>query len=267
MGLLTIGLDIGSTTSKAVLLADGQVVLARAILSSGTGTDGPDRVMAEVLRQGGISGERVDAVVVTGYGRTAYGGADSQMSEMSCHARGAAFLLPGVDVVVDIGGQDVKALALGPGGRLLDFVMNDKCAAGTGRFLELMARVLGVTPSELSELAAQAVEPVPISNICAVFAESEVISHLAAARSRADICAGVHRSVAKRTAGLLKRMRGAGIAGSMAMTGGVAANTDLVRRLEEELGAPVAVPPDAQAAGALGAALFAADIKHGDRDS
>ena len=254
--MITMGVDVGSTSSKAVLLEDGQRVLSKAVVPLGTGTAGPDRVFTQALDQAGVTRQAVAHLTVTGYGRLTFPGADSQMSEVSCHGRGMAFLLPGVRTVIDIGGQDAKALRISDRGGLNNFVMNDKCAAGTGRFLDVMARVLGVPIGELGGLSAQSTQPVSISNVCTVFAESEVISHLAAGAPLADIAAGIHISVARRVAALALRI---GVEPQVAMSGGVALNQGVVRAMEAELKCPVLVHPDAQLAGAFGAALLAFD--------
>ena len=192
--------------------------------------------------------------MATGYGRMTFPGADDQASELSCHGKGIHYLIPEARVVIDIGGQDAKVMQINERGALLNFVMNDKCAAGTGRFLDVMAGILSVQTSELAELAAKAEEPLSISSVCTVFAESEVISHLAAGATRSDVAAGIHQSVAKRVAGLGNRI---GFRGPIAMSGGVALNAGVVRALEHELGKQIVTHPDAQLAGAYGAAILA----------
>ena len=175
--------------------------------------------------------------------------ADRELSEVSCHGRGVRFLLPDVRTVIDIGGQDAKALLLDERGNLDNFIMNDKCAAGTGRFLEAMARVLDVAVEEMGELSERSERPVSISSTCAVFAESE-----ANGERIEDIVAGIHTSVAKKVSGLAIRM---GYRPRVAMSGGVAQNRGIVRAMERELGCGITVPEDCQLAGAIGAALFA----------
>ena len=192
--------------------------------------------------------------LATGYGRNSLDGiAHAQMSELSCHARGASFLYPDVHTVIDIGGQDVKAMHI-ENGALVNFQMNDKCAAGTGRFLDVMARVLEVKVSELGDLAAKSTKRVAISSTCTVFAESEVISQLAQATDKCDIINGIHHSVANRVVGLVNRI---GVQDRVVMTGGVAQNKGIVEALEEGLGHIVYTSPLTQYVGALGAALFA----------
>ena len=254
--MYTVGIDIGSTACKAVILKDGKEVVGSSIIQTGTGTSGPARVYEEVFANAGISPEEASRVVVTGYGRMTFEKADSQISELSCHAKGVRFLVPTARTVIDIGGQDAKALKLAPAGTLLGFVMNDKCAAGTGRFLDVMAKVMEVETWELAELSAGSTIEVPISNICTVFAESEVISQLSAGKTRADIAAGIHLSVANRVAGLARRV---GIEADVIMTGGVAQNLGVVKAMSESLQIPVTSAPMPQLTGALGAALFAYD--------
>jgi predicted CoA-substrate-specific enzyme activase len=246
--------DIGSTASKCVILKDGTSVVGEAIASAGTGTTGPSRAVAEALAQAAIEPEQLAVTVATGYGRNSYPDCQYTFSEMSCHAKGARFLCPEARTVIDIGGQDAKALRLLPNGQMDNFVMNDKCAAGTGRFLEVMARIIESDVSQLAQLDAKAESVVNISSTCTVFAESEVISQLAQNVALPDLVAGIHRSVATRTASLVKRM---GVEEPVVMTGGVARNAGVVRALEEQLGVPIRPLENAQTVGALGAALFA----------
>lgn len=252
--MFTMGVDIGSTSSKAVIMRDGSEVLAKKVVSLGTGTAGPAQVVAEAMAEAGLTREDISVLVATGYGRLTFPGADFQVSEVTCHGRGISYLLPAARTVIDIGGQDAKALRINESGRLINFVMNDKCAAGTGRFLDVMARILGIPVDGLGDLSAQADHPVSISNVCTVFAESEVISHLAASEKLSNIAAGIHTSVARRVASLVLRV---GVEEEVAMSGGVALNQGIVRAMQNELGRTVHVHPDAQLAGAFGAALLA----------
>ena len=252
--LITLGLDIGSAASKALLLRDGEAILAHAVFPGGAGTQGPEKAKAEVLRLSGLTAADVDFTVGTGYGRNRVE-ADATMSELSCHAMGAHALFPEAKTVVDIGGQDLKALHIGPGGTLEDFLMNDKCAAGTGRFLEVMAGVLQVSVSELEALGKEAKAVAAISSTCTVFAESEAISRLSENVPIPDLVAGINASVAARASSLTRRL---GLRAPVVMTGGVARNGGVVKALSEALGAPVAVSPLSQLCGAYGAAIFAA---------
>ena len=240
MSIYTMGIDVGSTASKCVILKDGSEIVAKSLVAVGTGTSGPSRAIAQVLENAGMTREQMDFVLATGYGRNSLDGlADMQMSELSCHAKGAAFLFPNVRTVVDIGGQDVKVIEI-ENGMMKNFVMNDKCAAGTGRFLDVMARVLEVK--------------IGISSTCTVFAESEVISQLAMGTNKCDIIHGIHKSVAGRVSGLCHRI---GVRDDVVMTGGVAQNHGIVKALQEQLGHEIHTPPLTQYNGALGAALFA----------
>ena len=254
MPVYTLGIDIGSTASKCIILADGKDIVAKSLIAVGAGTSGPQRAVAQVLENAGMKKEDMAYILATGYGRNSMLElADQQMSELSCHGRGAAFLFPGVHTVIDIGGQDVKVLQI-ENGVMTNFVMNDKCAAGTGRFLDVMARVLEVKVEELGDLGAQSTKYVGISSTCTVFAESEVISQLSMDTNKRDIINGIHKSVASRVAGLAHRV---GVKDLVVMTGGVAQNTGVVKALEEELGHEIHTSPLTQYNGALGAALFA----------
>ena len=254
MPIYTLGIDIGSTASKCVMLADGKDIVAKSLIPVGAGTSGPQRAIDEVLKSAGKTREEMSFILATGYGRNSLEGfADHQMSELSCHAKGASFLFPEVRTVIDIGGQDVKILRV-ENGAMTNFQMNDKCAAGTGRFLDVMARVLEVDVNDLGTLGAQSTKHVGISSTCTVFAESEVISQLAQDTNKCDIINGIHQSVAGRVAGLAHRV---GVQDQVVMTGGVAQNAGIVKALEDQLGHKIHTSPLTQYVGALGAALFA----------
>ena len=252
--IYTLGIDIGSTASKCVILADGKELVSKSLIPVGAGTSGPQRAISDVLENAGLKREDMGYVLATGYGRNSMLEiADQQMSELSCHARGASFLFPEVHTVIDIGGQDVKVLQI-ENGVMTNFVMNDKCAAGTGRFLDVMARVLEVKVEDLGTLGAQSTKNVSISSTCTVFAESEVISQLAMGTNKCDIIHGIHKSVAGRVSGLCHRI---GVRDDVVMTGGVAQNHGIVKALQEQLGHEIHTTPLTQYNGALGAALFA----------
>lgn len=254
MALYTLGIDVGSTASKCIMLKDGRDVAGKSLISVGAGTSGPQRAIDAVLKDTGLALDDVAFTLATGYGRNSLMAiADKQMSELSCHARGASFLFPKARTVIDIGGQDVKVLHL-ENGIMTNFQMNDKCAAGTGRFLDVMARVLEVRVEELGMLGGLSTRNVEISSTCTVFAESEVISQLAQGSDKCDIIEGIHRSVAHRVTGLAHRV---GVQPDVVMTGGVAQNKGVVRALESELNCPILTSPLTQFNGALGAALFA----------
>ncbi|MBU3145328.1 acyl-CoA dehydratase activase [Clostridium sp. CF012] len=263
--MYTMGLDIGSTATKGVIIENGIKIVATSTIPSGTGTTGPARALKELFGKLDICREDIEKLVVTGYGRMKYSDADKQISELSCHTKGVNFLVPSAKTIIDIGGQDAKALKLNESGKLVNFVMNDKCAAGTGRFLDVMARALEVNVSDLGDLSAKSTKEVPISSTCTVFAESEVISHLSNEVAIEDIIAGIHASVAKRVSSLAKRV---GIQESVVMVGGVARNSGVVRAMEQALGLEIIVPDLAQLTGALGAALYAFDeLKNNELES
>ena len=253
-GIYTLGIDVGSTASKCIMLKDGKEIVAKSLIDVGAGTSGPQRAIDAVLAEAGMTREQMDYVLATGYGRNALMGlADKQMSELSCHAKGASFLFPEVHTVIDIGGQDVKVLHI-DNGAMTNFQMNDKCAAGTGRFLDVMARVLEVKVEDLGLLGAMSTKKVGISSTCTVFAESEVISQLSMGTDKCDIIDGIHRSVAHRVTGLAHRI---GVVPDVVMTGGVAQNQGVVNALQEELGVEIKTSPLTQYNGALGAAIMA----------
>ena len=251
--IITMGIDVGSTASKCIVLKNGKEIIGKALIPVGAGTSGPERVVKEIVETTGIKIEDMNYILATGYGRNSITFANQQMSELSCHAKGAHFLFPEVRTVIDIGGQDVKVMQI-ENGAMVNFQMNDKCAAGTGRFLDVMARVLEVKVSDLAMLGSHSTKRVAISSTCTVFAESEVISQLAQNTDKCDIINGIHHSVASRVVGLAHRV---GVREMVVMTGGVAQNAGVVKALEEELGHTIHTSPLTQYVGALGAALFA----------
>ena len=256
--MITAGIDVGSLTAKAVIFdhSAGRV-LGCALLSL---THDPAQAGVIALRQAlaaaGVSACELAASTATGYGRIAMAEATYRITEITCHARGVHYLLPAVRTVVDVGGQDSKVTRLDEEGHALDFEMNDRCAAGTGRFLEVMAGALGVDLPGLAELALASATPAPLSSTCTVFAESEVVGLLALGCSRENVAAGLCRAVAQRVAAMVQRL---GLEPEVAFTGGVALNAGVRQALSEVLSAPVSVPPDPQLTGALGAALLAAE--------
>jgi predicted CoA-substrate-specific enzyme activase len=254
--LIAAGVDIGSSTSKAVLI-DEKGILSYSISPTGAeSVNAARRVMDDVLDKAGIAAEAVSYVVATGYGRVIVPFADEALTELTCHARGAHFLFPDVRTILDMGGQDCKAIRCDSAGRLLNFVMNDKCAAGTGRFLELIARVLGLTLGELGEAALDAASAVTINSTCAVFAKSEVTSLIREGKDRRDVLAGLHSAIAVRVYNLL---RGVGIEPQLTITGGIGKNKGVVREIEKRTKLKCLIAEEPQIVGALGAALFARD--------
>lgn len=249
-----LGIDVGSTASKCVVVDDGGAMVGTGLAGSGAGTAGPDQAREQALSSAGISLDDVIASCATGYGRNLMTWTDGQMSELSCHAKGAAALFPGVRTVIDIGGQDAKVLSLSAKGDLENFAMNDKCAAGTGRFLDVMASIFGCKVSDLSGYDEQSTQVATISSTCTVFAESEVISKLSEGEPIPNIVAGIHTSVVERTAGLARRL---GVKAPVVMTGGVALNRRLRERLADKLGHDIQTNEHTQLIGAFGAALHA----------
>ena len=254
--IFTLGIDVGSTASKCIILKDGKEIVGKSLIDVGAGTSGPSRAIEAVLEDAGLKKEDMAFTLATGYGRTSLmdGIADKQMSELSCHAKGAYFLFPKVHTVIDIGGQDVKVLRVEEG-VMTNFQMNDKCAAGTGRFFEAMAKAFEMDLSEFSKLSLKAKNVIPITAQCTVFAESEVISLVGEGKPMDEIAAGIELSVAKRCFVMSKK---AGAVDSITLTGGCAKNDGLKEAIEKVLNLKVIdLPIDPQLMGALGAAEFA----------
>lgn len=261
MTALTAGVDIGSRSAKALVLSDGHIAADCMVDTGARPMEAGRKALAGAL--GKIGGTRVDVevIVATGYGRVTMEGADRVVTELSCHARGVHFLDPSVGMLIDIGGQDSKAIHLGAGGSLLDFVMNDRCAAGTGRFLESAARVLETDIDTLGEISLDTSRTCQINSTCAVFAESEIIGLIAAGEPLSAISAGLCQAFAGRIANLARRI---GIRPPVALVGGGAKNQGLRQALSTELGVdflPLEIDP--QLVGALGAAVIAAEERVG----
>ena len=257
-GAWYLGLDVGSAASKCVIIDDKKQNAAKAVHASGAGTAGPKVVLEACLEEAGISLEDITASCTTGYGRHLFDWATYSISELSCHAKGAAHLFPGIRTVIDIGGQDAKALAIDSDGSLESFVMNDKCAAGTGRFLEVMASIFGCKVSELSSYDDQSTEIASISSTCTVFAESEVINYIGEGKKREDIAAGVVDSVAAKVAQLSQRKT---LSDKVILTGGLSDSVYFTDILSKKLGCVVETTKNGRYAGALGAALLAKEKK------
>jgi predicted CoA-substrate-specific enzyme activase len=253
--MLSLGVDIGSATSKAVVLFDGKQVRAEAVVPFGTGTSGKERVLAEVLGKAGVSWTDITFTIATGYGRMSIHEANQQVSEITCHARGVVFECPNARTVIDIGGQDVKAISLqNERGEIRNFIMNDKCAAGTGRFLENISRALDIGIDKMAECYFHSTHPAHVSSTCAVFAESEVISLLSDGIPLDDVVAGVHDSLATRACALARHV---GLVDEIVMCGGAARDAGVVDAISKNLGRKVSVAPNPQLTGALGAAVLA----------
>lgn len=259
--ILVLGVDSGSTSTNAVLMnADREIVSFRIVRTGAKTSVSAEKILEEILRDASeklgrqLKREDIRRVVSTGYGRVSIPYADQNITEISCHAKGARYFDPQVRTILDIGGQDSKAIRLDDEGNVADFVMNDKCAAGTGRFLEAMARTLEIDISELGPISLQSREKVEISSMCTVFAESEVISLIAQNKEKADIANGVHSAIAGKAVSLMKRV---GLTPSYMMTGGVARNPGVVKAVEERIGAPLFICEQPDIVGAVGAALNA----------
>lgn len=254
---LYAGVDVGSATAKAVWInSAGETLGSSVIPSGGNLADAATRCLRLAAERAGCAPDAAACIVATGYGRERVPERSRAVTEITCHARGARALFSEARCVIDIGGQDSKAIALDDQGRVLRFEMNDKCAAGTGRFLEVMARLLEIDLDDLGRRALAGTSPVAISSTCTVFAESEVISHLAQNQPVDDIVAGLCRSIASRVYGLVSRAR---LTPPAIMTGGVARNQGVVKAMEALLGSPIHVPESPQTVGAYGAALIARD--------
>jgi len=251
------GIDLGSTMTKVVIIDEAGNICAR--VESHTGAEHrhlANRVMEQALKQADLLFDKITYVVATGYGRINVPFADRQMTELTCHARGVANLFPSVRTALDIGGQDAKGLKI-KDGKLVDFVMNDKCAAGTGRFLEVIADTLGLRLEELGEISAKSKNRVKISNTCTVFAQQEITLRLSEGALLEDIIAGLHEAIASRAVGMLRRLK---IEADVVFTGGVALNAGVVRAVKENLGLEVLVPEDPLISGALGAAFLGREL-------
>jgi (R)-2-hydroxyacyl-CoA dehydratese activating ATPase len=262
MGKTVAGIDVGSTAIKITLYDGGSYVS----WLEATGWD-PRRAAAELLAKAtlnqGLDVGSLAGIYATGYGRSGLAFVTKAITEITCHAKGAAYLYPGARTVIDVGGQDAKAIRVEDGGKVADFIMNDKCAAGTGRFLQVMAHALGMDVAEMAELGSrEATGAHPITSMCAVFAESEVIGLLNQGIARAAIVAGLYRSIAARIAAMAARIAPHP---PVLLTGGVSLHSPLRRELERELKVPVIVPEDAVYAGSIGAALYAwEDLQKGE---
>ena len=252
--MIVAGMDIGSITAETVILQDNQMLSSSIVPTGANSRTAAERSLAAALKQASLRQEDLAAIITTGYGRASFPSATKMITEITCHARGAFFVHPETRTVIDIGGQDSKVIRLDKQGRNVDFQMNDKCAAGTGRFLEVMARALEVKLEDLGRLSRSAQRTIKISSMCTVFAESEVVSLIADNQPKEVIIRGLHEAIADRILGMIRRV---GVEEKVTLTGGVAKNEGVVQALEERLEVRVFVPPEPQIIGALGAALLA----------
>jgi predicted CoA-substrate-specific enzyme activase len=253
----TAGIDIGSITAKAAIFDSGKLLATKIIFTGYNAEIAGIKVYEEVLVEAGIAKNSIEKIVSTGYGRNSVNFVDRSYTEIMCHATGAHFLNPHIRSIIDIGGQDSKAILLDDKGKVKNFVMNDKCAAGTGRFLEVMARAMEVNLDDFGAMSIKSKQPSKISSLCTVFAESEVISLIAKGEQRQDIIAGIHESIAARVSSMVGRV---GLQEPVMITGGVARNIGVIHALEKKLGMKIEVSPYAQENGAIGAAILAASL-------
>jgi (R)-2-hydroxyacyl-CoA dehydratese activating ATPase len=250
------GIDVGSTMTKVVILNGG-------VIASIIGPTGPEqrrlanKVMEEALKKAAISFKTITYIVSTGYGRINVPFADKQFTEITCHARAIVRLFPKAKIIIDIGGQDVKGIKIDEAGKIIDFVMNDKCAAGSGRFIEVIADTLGVPLDEVGNLSLQSKTPAKVSNICTIWAQQEVAARLAEGVPVTDLLAGVHQSLADRILRMVNRLR---VEDVVIVTGGGAKNKGLLKALSEQLDHEILVPEEPLITGALGAALLGKEM-------
>ncbi|MBM4054240.1 MAG: hypothetical protein FJ264_06110 [Planctomycetes bacterium] len=253
--MYTMGIDIGSMSTNGILLNDKKEILSATIIATGASSKkAAEKTFLQILSEHNLTEKDISYIVATGYGRIKVPFANEVVTEITCHAKGANYYFPDARTIIDIGGQDSKVIKIDGNGNVLDFVMNDKCAAGTGRFLEVMARTLEIELEEMGEISLNGKDNVSVSSLCTVFAESEVVSLIGADHKTADICRGLHISIAKRITAQVKRV---GLEQKVAMTGGVAKNIGVVTELERNLGCKIEISEEPQINGALGAALIA----------
>lgn len=260
--MYVLGIDSGSTSTNAVIMNEDREIKAFEVVRTGAKSgESAERILKMVLKKAGLKREDLSRIVSTGYGRVSIAFADENVTEISCHGRGAHYFNPQIRTILDIGGQDSKAIRLDEKGEVTDFVMNDKCAAGTGRFLEAIARTLEIDISEVGPEALKSTEEIEITSMCTVFAESEVISLIANNKEKCDIANGICRAIANKAYSLMRRV---GLTPDFMMTGGVAKNPGVVRAVEEKLHASLYICPEPEIVGAVGAALYALDTLEGN---
>lgn len=256
--MITAGIDLGSLSTKVLILEDDNILSTSVLTTGEEGALVAKKAMDEAIKKANISFEELKNIVSTGYGRKFVPFAKQSKSEMLCHAKGSHWLFPKARTVIDVGAESSKVIRINEEGVVEDFAGNDKCAAGTGVFLDTMAKALEVPLEDIGQLSLEHKEKAQISSMCAVFAESEVVSHVHKGIPRNDILAGIHESIADRIFGMLNRI---GVQNDVVMTGGVAKNIGMVRALEEKLGIKIYIPEYPQMVGALGAALIARNSK------
>lgn len=256
--MICAGVDVGSVTAKAAVFDSdaGEIIGTALELTGWRPRESGGAALHAAVDAANVRLDNLSMIVGTGYGRIALPFADATVTEISCHARGAHFLVPSTRTVIDIGGQDSKAISLDESGHPRDFAMNDRCAAGTGRFFQVMAGALGVDLDELGPLALRSKSPAKLSSVCTVFAESEVVGLIANGAARQDIAAGLCEAVAKRTVAMVSQV---GITEDVLVTGGVAYNEGVLAALGKAMKVRPVLPEDPQLVGAIGAAIIAAE--------
>lgn len=253
--IYVLGVDSGSTSTNAVIMDKNKKIIAHDVIRTGAKSmESAEKVLESVLKKANLKKEDLSLIVSTGYGRVSIVYADESVTEISCHGKGAHYFNPKIRTILDIGGQDSKAIKLNEKGEVIDFVMNDKCAAGTGRFLEMMAKTLEISIGELGPISFNSKENIEITSMCSVFAESEVISLIAQNKEKSDIANGVHNAIASKSYSLLKRV---GFEKEFMMTGGVAKNPGVVKAVEDKIGSKLYICDEPEIVGATGAALYA----------
>ena len=256
--MIVAGIDLGSATGKSVVMRDGEIAGTMVLKSTTNPTNTAELALQGAMKEAGVKSiDQLDSVISTGYGRLKIDCADDNLSEISCHAKGAHWMVPSIRTVIDVGGQDCKVISVSPKGTVLEFKMNDRCAAGTGRFFEAMARALSCGLDGISAVENQGDDPCQISNQCSVFAESEVVTLVNEGIKLENIISGINASVASRLNSMSRRV---GIVNDVALTGGCSKNFGLAAALEAKIKTNIIhLPYDPQIAGALGAAIFASE--------
>ncbi|RLC19246.1 MAG: 2-hydroxyglutaryl-CoA dehydratase [Deltaproteobacteria bacterium] len=257
--MIFLGIDIGSLSCDAVLIDEKKYILSSSVIPTGVrNIESIAQVKKNVLDASGILETDIKSIISTGYGRTRVKERDGAVTEITCHAKGIKHMIPETQILIDIGGQDSKAMCLNPDGNVVDFAMNDKCAAGTGRFLEAMARALEVDINQLGDLDKGATSDLVLSSMCTVFAESEVVSLIASGTAQKEIAKGLNRAIAARTHSLVKRVAKDTSNLVVSMSGGVARNRGVVKAIAKSMGLKkVNTPETPDIVGALGAAIIA----------
>ena len=253
--LFFAGIDVGSLSTETVIIDNSKNIVGYTIIPTGANSNtAAEKSLNITLEKIKINNKNIKYIVATGYGRVNVPFSNKTITEISCHSRGAHHFFSKTRTLIDIGGQDSKVIKLDDNGKVMDFLMNDKCAAGTGRFLEVMAKALEVDLEKLGDLSLEAKKNLTISSMCTVFAESEVVSLIGKGETKEDIINGLHKAISQRVVNMIKQI---GVVGEVTMTGGVAKNKGMVLALEEKIGLKINIPQEPQIMGAWGAALLA----------